>query len=80
MACFLLHHRHLPAEFRVAFASFRGDPSPLRRTHTISSCRTGGHEIWWLVHATSEEEALELLPPYVAHRTDAIPIRKVRIP
>jgi len=40
----------------------------------------GGHEIWWLVSAPSEDEALQLLPYYVAERTTAVPIAHVEIP
>ena len=80
MACYLLHHRHAPADCGTAFTSFKGGTSPLRRRPTIASCLYGSHEIWWLVHATSPEQALELLPHYIAHRTKAIPIRKVQIP
>jgi hypothetical protein len=80
MACFLLHHRHEPADCGIAFASFKGGASPLRRKSTIASCLYGGHEIWWLVDAASAEQALELLPHYIAERSIATPIRKVRIP
>jgi hypothetical protein len=78
--CYLLHHRHLPEECGAAFASFKGHPSPLRRTDTVASCFSGGHEVWWLVEASSTEAALELLPHYVALRSTAVPIRRVQIP
>ena len=80
MACYLLHHRHSPADCGTAFASFKGGASPLRRMPTIASCLYGGHEIWWIADADSAEQALELLPLCVANRTTVIPIRKVRIP
>jgi len=80
VACFLLHHCHKPTECGTAFASFKGGASPLRHKPTIASCLYGGHEVWWLVDADSAMQALELLPPYVAHRTKPIPIRKVQIP
>ena len=46
----------------------------------LASCRSGGHSIWWTVEATSEENALALLPFYVAERTTAIPVSEVQIP
>ncbi len=80
MASFLLHHRHEPDKCGVAFAAFKGHPSPLRRAATFASCAAGGHEIWWVVEAGSVEEALGLLPHYVAARSTAVPIREVTIP
>jgi hypothetical protein len=80
MASFLLHHRHEPRECGIAFASFKGHASPLRGRAATSSCLSGGHELWWLVEAAGAEEALALLPHYVARRCDAIPIREVHIP
>ena len=38
VATFLLHHRHQPRECGVAYASFKGHPSPLRRSDAVSSC------------------------------------------
>lgn len=80
MAQFLLQHRHEPRECGVVFASFKGHESPLRRRATVASCRSGGHAIWWSVEAASEEEALRLLPAYVAARTTATRVSKVKIP
>lgn len=80
MPQFLLHHRHAADECGVAFASFRGHPSPLRRTTAACSCLAGGHEVWWFVDAATADEALDQLPHYVARRATAIPIRKVQIP
>jgi hypothetical protein len=77
---YLLHHRHHPHECGAAFASFSGHDSPLRRRRTVGSCPLGGHEIWWLVSASSEDEALRLLPYYVAKRTTAVAIAPVQIP
>lgn len=62
------------------FASFKGNESPLRHRATLASCRSGGHEIWWTVHAESEEDALKMLPFYVAERTTIARVSKVRIP
>ncbi len=62
------------------FASFKGHESPLRHRATLASCRTGGHAIWWTVDAASEEDALRLLPGYVAERTTVSPVSEVQIP
>jgi hypothetical protein len=77
---YLLQHRHEPEECGVVFASFKGHDSPLRHGRTLASCRTGSHEIWWTVQAESEEEALRLLPFYVAERTAVSRVSEVRIP
>lgn len=62
------------------FASFKGHESPLRHQATVASCRSGGHAIWWNVEAPSEEDALRLLPAYVAARTTVAPVTEVEIP
>jgi len=80
MVTYVLHHRHEPPECGVVFASFKGHESPLRHRPTLASCDTGGHAIWWTVEAASEEDALELLPFYVAKRTVATKVSEVRIP
>jgi hypothetical protein len=80
MPCFLLHHRHEPDECGVAFASFKGYESPLRRRPTIASCRTGGHSIWWTVRAESAADALAQLPFFVAARTSVTRVGEVDIP
>ena len=77
---FLLHHRHEPRECGVAYASFKGHASPLRRSDAVSSCLTGGHELWWIVEADSTEAALALLPHFVASRTTVTPVRNTLIP
>ena len=77
---YLLHHRHTPNECGVVFASFKGHESPLRHRATLASCRSGGHEIWWTVDTDSEEEALELLPFYVAERSTITRVSEVQIP
>jgi hypothetical protein len=68
---FLLYHRHAPAKCGVAYAAFKGHPSPLRHAETFASCATGGHEIWWIVESDSARQALALLPHYVAARATA---------
>ena len=77
---YLLQHRHQPHECGVVFASFKGYVSPLRRQATLSSCRSGGHAIWWTVETETEEEALRLLPAYVSKRTTVSPVSEVEIP
>ena len=54
--------------------------SPLRHRATLASCRSGGHAIWWTVQADSENDALALLPFYVAERTTATRVSEVDIP
>ncbi len=80
MTRYLLRHSHMPDECGVVFASFRGHDSPLRRRATLASCPAGGHAIWWTVQADSEEDALRLLPFYVAERTAITQVSEVEIP
>ena len=80
MTRYLLEHRHEPQECGVVFASFKGHRSPLRHRSTLTSCRSGGHAIWWTVEAESEADALRLLPYYVAERTTVSRVSEVEIP
>jgi hypothetical protein len=80
MARFLLEHRHEPQQCGVVFAAFKGYDSLLRHRLTLASCRSGGHAIWWTVDAETEEEALRLLPRYVAERTNVSRVSEVEIP
>jgi hypothetical protein len=80
MPRYLLHHRHEPDECGVVFASFKGHESPLRHQATLASCRSGGHAIWWTVEAASEEDALRLLPSYIAECTTVARVSEVEIP
>jgi hypothetical protein len=80
MPRYLLHHTHEPRDCGVVFASFKGHESPLRHRATLASCRSGGHAIWWTVDAGTEEEALHLLPSYVAARTTVSCVSEVEIP
>ena len=80
MSCYLLHHCHEPSECGVVFAAFRGHQSPLRHRATLASCRSGGHAIWWTVQADSEDDALALLPFFVAERTSATRVSEIDIP
>ena len=77
---YLLHHHHEPDECGPVCAAFKGHPSPLRHQRTLASCRSGGHAIWWNVEAATEQEALALLPFYVAERTTATSVSEVEIP
>ena len=80
MSDYLLYHHHDARECGVVFAAFAGFESPLRHREALASCRSGGHSIWWTVDAASAEDALALLPFYVAERTKAVPVSEVRIP
>jgi hypothetical protein len=80
MSRYLLQHQHEPRECGVVFASFKGHQSPLRHQPTLASCRSGGHAIWWTVDAATADEALRLLPSYVAQRTTVSPVSEVEIP
>jgi hypothetical protein len=82
---FMLDHRHLPAECRIAFAAWRGFDSPLRHDAAFASCGSGcdgdtEHRIWWRVDAVDARAALAMLPPYVAERTEVSEIGEVPIP
>jgi hypothetical protein len=80
MRTYLLCHRHASDECPVAFAAWRGFESPLRSALAASSCRQGGHEMWWRVQAPDVAAALALLPDFVADRTEAVEIRDVAVP
>ena len=80
MSRYLLEHHHQPRECGVVFTSFKGHSSPLRHRATLASCRSGGHAIWWTVDAESEEDALALLPAYVAERTTVARVSEIEIP
>jgi hypothetical protein len=80
MPSFLLRHHHSPGECAAAFAAWQGFDSPLRGRPAASTCLAGGHAVWWRVEAANRQGALAFLPSYVAHRTEAIPVRDVQIP
>ncbi len=80
MPFFLLHHTHLPTECAAAFAAWQGFRSPLRHQHAASTCLAGDHQLWWRVEADGPEQALALLPDFVAHRADAVEVRDIQIP
>ena len=80
MPRFLVHHRHEPRHCGIAFAAFKGHESPLRHKAALASCPTGGHAIWWAVEAAGEEDALRLLPFFVAQRSTVTRVSEVVIP
>ena len=80
VARFLIQHHHAPSECGAVFASFKGFASPLRGRATLASCDSGGHAIWWCVEAADENEALALVPFYVAQRATVIGVAEVEIP
>jgi hypothetical protein len=75
-----LSHHHEPDECVAAFAAWHGYTSPLRSKPTIASCLEGSHWLWWQVEAESADQALALLPPFVAERSEAAEVREVPIP
>jgi hypothetical protein len=80
MAIFVLTHTHLPDECAIAAAAWKGFASPLRHGRPLGSCRKGGHRVWWVVEASSETQALSLLPHYVAQRTTTEEVQEVPLP
>lgn len=80
MATYLITHEHAAEQCRIAFASWSGFESPLRRQQTLSSCTDGGHSIWWRIEADNREAALAQLPPWVAERSQVARVREVPIP
>jgi hypothetical protein len=80
MPLFVLHHVHDPHDCATAFAAWNGFESPLRHRPASSTCLTGGHCVLWRVEASSRDDAVALLPAFVAARTDAVEVREVEIP
>jgi hypothetical protein len=80
MRRYRLHHKHAAADCPAVFASWRGFASPLRHGVAKGTCRTGGHELWWDVDADSPAAALDMLPDFVADRTQVTAIDDVPIP
>jgi hypothetical protein len=80
MPMYLLCHRHEPAECRSAYAAWKGFDSPLRHHRALASCTYNGHEIWWTVEADNADDALNLVPSFIAHRTTAVAVTDVQIP
>jgi hypothetical protein len=80
VATFVLIHAHEAADCATSIASWKGFDSPLRHGRPLGSCAHGGHRVWWIVQAASEEAALALLPYFVARRTVAEEVREVPLP
>lgn len=80
MSHVVLRHTHRPGECGVAFAAWNGFASPLRRRPALCSCRQGVHELLFVVEAPGTEEALAMLPPWLAARTAASVVDEVPIP
>ena len=82
---FVLSHRHAPGECGVAFAAWRGFDSPLRHHSALASCPSdvvdgADHLLMWTVDADGPEQALALLPPWLAERADVRRVGNVSIP
>jgi len=80
MAKFILHHTHEPEECSASFAAWNGFKSSLRHRAAASTCLAGGHCLLWRVDVPTAEDALALLPLFVAARTAVVEVRDVRIP
>lgn len=79
MPRYLLRHSHDAADCEVAFAAWKGFPSPLNGTSLMSSCPGGAHDVYAVVTAAGPEEALAQLPPWVRSRATATLVRDVRV-
>jgi hypothetical protein len=82
---FVLSHRHAPAQCGVAFAAWRGFDSPLRHHPALASCMSDNgdapeHLLIWTVEAEGPEQALALLPPWLADRAEVRRVGEVAIP
>jgi hypothetical protein len=80
VATYALDHRHAPTECGVAFAAWRCFDSPLRALPVLASCASDGHRMLWTVEAPDGPAALELLPPWVARRTEVERMWEVGLP
>ena len=80
MSIFILSHRHSETECAAAFAAWAGTDSPLRGDRALAGCELGDHQVFWRVEAASVDDALALLPDYVAARTTVTAVRNVVIP
>ena len=80
MSLYLLRHSHDPCDCAASYAAWRGTASPLRGREAVRTCLHGDHTVFWVAEAADALAALGLLPPYVAARTEAVPIRRVVTP
>jgi hypothetical protein len=78
--CFVIHHRHLPGECGIAFNAFRGHDTVLRRRPALAGCSYDEHAIWWIVEAADRQQALALLPFFVAQRATVTRVADVVLP
>jgi hypothetical protein len=67
---FLLTNHRTGVEGAQVLAASRSFASPLRHRDALSSCRRGGHRLWWLVDAPDEAAALGQLPERVSRQTE----------
>jgi hypothetical protein len=74
MPRYLLMHRHDAAECAATFEAWDGFDSPVLSGRPPATCHQAGHTQTWMVESDGAAEALLLLPPTVAERTDAIEI------
>jgi hypothetical protein len=72
--------RHEPHQSCVALTAFTSNQSPLRHRAALASCLSGGQAIWWPVDVASEQDALQLLPFFVAQRLTVTRVTEVVIP
>jgi hypothetical protein len=82
---FVLSHRHVSGDCGIAFAAWRGFDSPLRHQSALASCPSdaideGEHLLIWTVEAAGAEQALALLPPWLAERAEVRRVGEVSIP
>ena len=82
---FLLSHRHSAGECGTAYAAWRGFDSPLRHGPVLASCSGepvdgADHVLVWTVDAVDAGDALAMLPPWVAERTEVRGVDEARLP
>ena len=80
MSRFLLIHKHAPEQCSSAWAAWHGHASPLHGSAAACSCIHGGHTVWWEAEAACADDALALLPAYVARSAQVVRIRRVITP
>src|SRR5688500_17006319 len=66
---YLVVNHHSEAECAATIAAWRRFESALRRSVPISGCSRNDHRIWWRVDTRNQDEALAMLPSFVASRT-----------
>jgi hypothetical protein len=76
----VLWHRHAADECGPCYAAWKGLTSPLRHRPALASCMNGGHHLLWTVEAAGPGDALALLPPFVAARTQVTEVQEIIVP